>query len=123
TACRPSRRVPTRWWTVPSTPWTMDEEYATWSFSKAANAADARPAGSPDLPDINRFTITVTRNSSLTRSMRVSGANAVMNTAAINSAPSRAERRNFQRVRVKIYGRYMLEDRSEYPCQVIDMSP
>ncbi|MEO3385710.1 PilZ domain-containing protein [Mesorhizobium sp. CAU 1741] len=46
-----------------------------------------------------------------------------MTTAAINAAPSRTERRNFQRVRVKIYGRYMLEDRSEYPCQVIDMSP
>lgn len=43
--------------------------------------------------------------------------------AAINAASSRAERRNFQRVRVKVYGRYMLEDRSEYPCQVIDMSP
>ncbi|RIK88363.1 MAG: pilus assembly protein PilZ [Hyphomicrobiales bacterium] len=43
--------------------------------------------------------------------------------AAINLAPSRAERRNFQRVRVKVYGRYMLEDRSEHPCQVIDMSP
>jgi hypothetical protein len=37
--------------------------------------------------------------------------------------PSRAERRSFQRVRVKIYGRYMLEDRTEHPCQVIDMSP
>ena len=34
-----------------------------------------------------------------------------------------AERRNFQRVRVKIYGRFMLEDRTEHPCQVIDMSP
>ncbi len=33
------------------------------------------------------------------------------------------ERRNFQRVRVKIYGRFMLEDRTEHPCQVIDMSP
>lgn len=43
--------------------------------------------------------------------------------AAINTAPSQAERRNFQRVRVKVYGRYMLEDRSEHPCQVIDMSP
>ncbi len=37
--------------------------------------------------------------------------------------PSRAERRYFQRVRVKIYGRFMLEDRTEHPCQVIDMSP
>lgn len=46
-----------------------------------------------------------------------------MRSAAIDHAPSRAERRNFQRVRVKIYGRYMLEDRTEHPCQVIDMSP
>ena len=46
-----------------------------------------------------------------------------MVSAAINTAPSKAERRDFQRVRVKVYGRYMLEDRSEHPCQVIDMSP
>ncbi|MEO3999144.1 PilZ domain-containing protein [Mesorhizobium sp. CAU 1732] len=46
-----------------------------------------------------------------------------MISTATNTAPSRAERRNFQRVRVKIYGRYMLEDRSEHPCQVVDMSP
>lgn len=46
-----------------------------------------------------------------------------MMSAASKTAPSRAERRNFQRVPVKVYGRYMLEDRSEYPCQVIDMSP
>ena len=36
---------------------------------------------------------------------------------------SRSERRDFQRVPVKMYGRYMLEDRNEYPCQVVDMSP
>jgi hypothetical protein len=46
-----------------------------------------------------------------------------MKAAAIDNAPSGAERRTFQRVSVKIYGRYMLEDRSEHPCQVIDMSP
>jgi hypothetical protein len=46
-----------------------------------------------------------------------------MISAASKLAPSRTERRNFQRVRVKVYGRYMLEDRSEYPCQVVDMSP
>lgn len=33
------------------------------------------------------------------------------------------ERRDFNRVAVKIYGRYMLEDRSEHPCLVVDMSP
>lgn len=46
-----------------------------------------------------------------------------MKAAAIENAPLGAERRTFQRVRVKIYGRFMLEDRSEHPCQVIDMSP
>jgi hypothetical protein len=46
-----------------------------------------------------------------------------MQSAAVDLEPSRAERRNFQRVRVKIYGRFMLEDRSEHNCQVIDMSP
>lgn len=46
-----------------------------------------------------------------------------MISAATKAAPARTERRDFQRVRVKVYGRYMLEDRSEHPCQVIDMSP
>ncbi|MDH6232915.1 hypothetical protein M2281_003514 [Mesorhizobium soli] len=46
-----------------------------------------------------------------------------MRSAAISSAPSSAEKRNFQRVRINIYGRFMLEDRTEHPCQVIDMSP
>jgi len=34
-----------------------------------------------------------------------------------------AERRRFQRVRVNLAGRYMLADRREFPCQVVDMSP
>ncbi len=46
-----------------------------------------------------------------------------MRPATADQALSRTERRNFQRVRVKIYGRFMLEDRSEHPCQVVDMSP
>jgi hypothetical protein len=33
------------------------------------------------------------------------------------------ERRRFQRVRVNLLGRYMLEDRREFPCQVVNMSP
>ena len=35
----------------------------------------------------------------------------------------REERRRFQRVRVNLLGRYMLADRREFPCQVVDMSP
>jgi hypothetical protein len=37
--------------------------------------------------------------------------------------PRADERRRFQRVRVDLLGRYMLADRREYPCQVVDMSP
>lgn len=44
-------------------------------------------------------------------------------TLALNVTPSGGERRTFQRVRVKMYGRFMLEDRTEHACQVVDMSP
>ena len=37
--------------------------------------------------------------------------------------PLSEERRRHQRVRVSLLGRYMLEDRREFPCQVTDMSP
>jgi hypothetical protein len=37
--------------------------------------------------------------------------------------PLTEERRRHQRVRVNLLGRYMLADRNDYPCQVIDMSP
>ena len=37
--------------------------------------------------------------------------------------PFSEERRRFQRVRVNLLGRYMLPDRREFPCQVINMSP
>src|ERR1700744_1253076 len=37
--------------------------------------------------------------------------------------PLSMERRRFQRVRVNLLGRYMLADRREFPCQVVDMSP
>ena len=37
--------------------------------------------------------------------------------------PLADERRRFQRVRVNLLGRYMLADRREFPCQVVDMSP
>jgi hypothetical protein len=33
------------------------------------------------------------------------------------------ERRRFQRVQVNLLGRYMLPDRREFPCQVVNMSP
>jgi hypothetical protein len=34
-----------------------------------------------------------------------------------------ANRRRFQRVRLTLLGRFMLENRREYPCQTVDMSP
>ncbi len=37
--------------------------------------------------------------------------------------PLAQERRRHQRVKVNLLGRYMLADRHEYPCQVINMSP
>jgi hypothetical protein len=43
--------------------------------------------------------------------------------ASIQSQASNDERRRYQRVRVNLLGRYMLEDRREFPCQVIEMSP
>jgi len=33
------------------------------------------------------------------------------------------DRRRFQRVRISLLGRYMLADRREFPCQVVNMSP
>jgi hypothetical protein len=37
--------------------------------------------------------------------------------------PLAEERRRFQRVKVNLLGRYMLPDRREFPCQIINMSP
>ncbi len=37
--------------------------------------------------------------------------------------PLAEERRRFQRVKVNLLGRYMLSDRREFPCQVINISP
>jgi hypothetical protein len=39
------------------------------------------------------------------------------------SLPLTEERRRHQRVKVNLLGRYMLADRREFPCQVVDMSP
>jgi hypothetical protein len=39
------------------------------------------------------------------------------------SAPLTSENRRYQRVKVDLLGRYMLEDRREFPCQAINMSP
>jgi hypothetical protein len=37
--------------------------------------------------------------------------------------PLAEERRRHQRVKVNLLGRYMLSDRREFPCQVVNMSP
>jgi hypothetical protein len=45
-------------------------------------------------------------------------------TPAQSAFPSHGEKeRRFQRVKVSILGRYMLADRREFPCQVLQMSP
>jgi hypothetical protein len=40
-----------------------------------------------------------------------------------DAAQLSSEHRRYQRVKVDLLGRYMLEDRREFPCQVVDMSP
>jgi PilZ domain len=46
------------------------------------------------------------------------------NAAASRSASAlRSESPRFQRVRVSVLGRYMLADKREFPCQVLEMSP
>lgn len=40
-----------------------------------------------------------------------------------DAAATSAERRRFQRVRLSLLGRFMLENRREYPCQTVDVSP
>ncbi len=46
-----------------------------------------------------------------------------MTLAVRQAAKSPEERRKHRRVRVNLFGRYMLETRQEFPCQAIDMSP
>ncbi len=41
----------------------------------------------------------------------------------LRSLPLAEERRRHQRVKVNLLGRYMLADRREFPCQVVNMSP
>ena len=40
-----------------------------------------------------------------------------------HTIPVPQERRRFRRVKLSVLGRYMLEDRREFPCQTIDISP
>ncbi|WP_306119978.1 MULTISPECIES: PilZ domain-containing protein [unclassified Roseitalea] len=43
--------------------------------------------------------------------------------AADQDAHAGPNRRTFQRVKVNLHGRFMLQDRSEHACQILDMSP
>jgi hypothetical protein len=47
----------------------------------------------------------------------------VLSSQLLRSDPQFVERRRHQRVRIAVLGRYMLENRQEFPCQTIDMSP
>ena len=42
---------------------------------------------------------------------------------ALKPLPIAEERRRHQRVKISVLGRYMLENRREYPCQAVNMSP
>lgn len=44
-------------------------------------------------------------------------------TAPVQPRPRGAGLLRFQRVKVSVLGRYMLADRREFPCQVLEMSP
>lgn len=44
-------------------------------------------------------------------------------TARARPVRAYAQMPRFQRVKVSVLGRYMLADRSEFPCQVLEMSP
>lgn len=46
-----------------------------------------------------------------------------MNISATSKMPTFTEKRQYQRVDIDINGRFMREDRAEYECKVIDMSP
>jgi c-di-GMP-binding flagellar brake protein YcgR len=46
-----------------------------------------------------------------------------MSTASPDVRQRVREKRRHQRVKVSLLGRYMLESKREFPCQVIDMSP
>jgi len=46
-----------------------------------------------------------------------------ISSAKLKLLPLAEERRKHQRVTVNLLGRYMLSDRREFPCQVINMSP
>src|SRR4051812_19434761 len=50
-------------------------------------------------------------------------AHTVQTAQKVKILPLAQERRRHQRVKVNLLGRYMLEDRREFPCQVVDMSP
>ncbi len=42
---------------------------------------------------------------------------------SLAALPEVGERRRFQRVKVNLLGRFMLTNKREYPCQVLNMSP
>jgi hypothetical protein len=42
---------------------------------------------------------------------------------AVRALPLSQERRKHQRVKIQLTGRYMLQNRQEYACQTLDMSP
>lgn len=47
----------------------------------------------------------------------------MLGAVAAEQSDSGPNRRTFQRVKVSLHGRFMLQDRSEHACQILDMSP
>ena len=67
------------------------------------------------------LTLSALGSSSAAESRRSGGQDVVC--AKKIDLPAAEERRRFQRVKVHLLGRYMLPDRREFPCQIINMSP
>jgi len=47
----------------------------------------------------------------------------MLSAAVADQTGNGPNRRAFQRVKVNLHGRFMLQDRSEHSCQILDMSP
>ena len=104
-----------------------------WGFNRIAAGQGTPAAMSPPRPLAARMPDHATvDNTSLTLSAvgsgrrRVGGCRVAKMAFAqkkSSSVPAAEERRRFQRVKVHLLGRYMLPDRREFPCQIINMSP
>lgn len=84
--------------------------------------ADARLSASPPVTSANAA-LTLTAVGFTNTEYRLTGAAIMALAQKVSNLPVASERRRFQRVKIHLLGRYMLPDRREFPCQIINMSP